>query len=190
MNSTAAPRGEWIPRRIVIDPETGVRYWDLSDCPAEQMPPGIRADHPCRRGQSRAEFVAVRTRHRRDGRPSARTSGQHRRAPRATGTRRRGSRRAASARGSPDDDDGGGDDDPDHVGRRCGECAEPRCRPGEATCARCRQRRSRARRRADRPTRPGWSELTIEAAAGLDGIAYVMSQPPLPAAEARAAVVA
>jgi hypothetical protein len=130
--------------------------------------------------QSIVAAARVRRTGRFDGAPPPRTRD---RAPRAAGTRRRGSRRDTGSRSPPSaDDDPGGDDDPADVGRRqCGACGEP-CRPAERTCARCRQRRSRARRRAERPSRPTWTEPTIVAAAiriePVAVLAQLMADPP------------
>ncbi len=102
----------------------------------------------------------------------------HSRAPRTSGTHRRGSRRSTGSRSPPggDDDPGGdgGDDDPDELGRTCGTCGEP-CRPTERTCARCRSRRSRARRRAARPSRPVWPSSGVEP---MPVLALLMADPP------------
>jgi hypothetical protein len=104
-------------------------------------------------------------------RPTASKAGQRSRGQhvRAKQSRRQGSRPASSGGGDPGDPDGGGSD-PDADGHPlgvrgkieaggpsdveiaarvekspCNECDEPRCKPGERTCARCRKRAQRAR---------------------------------------------
>lgn len=103
------------------------------------------------------------------------------RAPRAAGTRRRGSRRVTGSRSPPSSDDDPGGGEPHDIGRVCGTCGGP-CGPSERTCAACRQRRSRARRRARDPSRPIWPESTIIATAmttePLPVLAALMQEPP------------
>jgi hypothetical protein len=143
----------------------------------EDARPMIREARAAYRRGGRRAARAVIDLHRRRGLHGPLTAA---RAPRAAGTRRHGSRRSSSTRGSPDDDDGGGDPDPPHVGRSCSTCGGS-CRPIERTCARCRQRRSRARRRAERPSSVWPEALIVAAAVSIEPtatIAALMADPP------------
>jgi hypothetical protein len=82
---------------------------------------------------------------------------RHRRAPGSSGSRRGVARTSALSGDSGDDGPGGGDDDPPggaappaggdaKAERRCRACGSP-CKATERTCARCRQQRSRKRKR-------------------------------------------
>jgi hypothetical protein len=169
MSTTQSPPG-LRPRRVVVDPDTGVRYWDQSDCPPERLSPGSTPDHPARSGgMSIPDYRIYRARQ------SSATTGQHRRAPRAAGARRRGSRRSSSSSRTSGSDPGDSDPEPARV---CGGCDKPLI--GYAPQARfhseaCRKRAERARRRAAQPSRPVWPSIGIEPPAVL---ATLMADPP------------
>ena len=163
--------GRWGDAAVQSDPH----IW------AEDARPMIReAGAAYRRGGRRAARAVVDG-HRRRGLHRPQTA----RTPRAASSRQRGSRRTTGSRSPPSGDDNpGGDDDPDDVvaaSRTCGACGES-CGPSERTCAACRQRRSRARRRAEQPSRPAWPERQIVAAAmaaePLPMLAALMADPP------------
>jgi len=105
-------------------------------------------DDAIRASNAHWEAREVRCRHSASPRPRSRQSRGH------TTTRTRGSRRSAPSGGGgdPGDDSGESDPDDDDDPLGVGETAERRCVCGrlccstERTCARCRQRRSRARR--------------------------------------------
>lgn len=98
-------------------------------------------------------------------------------------TRTRGSRRSAPSGGGGDPGDDSGESDPDDdddplgVGetaeRRCVCCGRP-CRSTERTCARCRQRRSRARRGKAKQQSPLVSPEEIDAEQHHDQLVWLM----------------
>lgn len=114
----------------IIVTADGMRYWNLHGLPEDDVVPGA-PDHPSRvglRGLTSEDHAATKRYY--AGRRGSASQGQHRRSPRAAGTRRRGSRRSSSSSrtsspdpGEPDDGDPPGHPTPPAEGGT----AEPLC---------------------------------------------------------------